>query len=116
MRADWQPVSWLVIEPGVGFFTYESQFADRTTFLFPELSVQAQAGAGVVRPFLGVGGGGAFVVAGDGETVATLHAVGGVRIDLSQGWGLSGELRVRAIRPWTGNTADILVGVSRRIR
>jgi hypothetical protein len=105
-----------VIEPGVGFFSYNSQFDIRTSYLFPELSVQGQLQLGRVRPFIGGGGGGAFVLGGEGETVATLHGVGGTRIDISPEWAISGELRVRAVRPWTGNTVDFLFGVSRRLR
>ncbi len=112
----WEPVAGLVLEPGVTFFTYSSQFDTRFSFLFPELSVQAQLPHGRVRPFLGVGAGGAFTVNGPSETVATLHAVGGVRVVLNATWGMRGELRVRAVRPWVGNTADFLVGVSRRLR
>lgn len=116
MRAPWQAQSWLVIEPGVGFFSYSEQFGDRFTYLFPELSLQGQLHLGRARPFLGGGGGGAFVVGGDGETVATLHGVVGTRVDMGPDWTISGELRVRAVRPWAGNTADFLFGVSRRLR
>ncbi len=112
----WEPVAWLVIEPGVTFFTYSSQFDTRFSYLFPELSIRAQLPRGRVRPFLGVGAGGAFVVSGPSETVATLHAAGGVRVALNGMWGVRGELRVRAVRPWVGNTADFLFGVSRRLR
>lgn len=53
---------------------------------------------------------------GPGETVGTLHAVIGTRVTVNSDWGARGELRVRAVRPWSGNTADILVGVGRRLR
>jgi len=112
----WEPVAGLIVEPGVTFFTYSSQFETRFNYLFPELSVQAQLPRGRVRPFLGVGAGGAFVVSGPSETVATLHAVGGVRVAIDATWGVRSELRVRAVRPWVGNTADFLLGVSRRLR
>ena len=112
----WEPLAALVIEPGLTFLTYEAQFQDRISFLFPELSVQAQLPGGRVRPFLGVGAGGAFAISGPGETVATLHAVGGARVHVNANWGLRGELRVRAVRPWSGNTADFLIGVSHKLR
>jgi hypothetical protein len=112
----WAPVRGLVVEPGVTVFAYRSQFDERTTWLFPELSIQGQLPLGRVRPFLGGGAGGGFVASGTGQTVATLHAVGGVRIALGKGWGGLGEMRVRAVRPWTGNTVDFLFGVSRRLR
>jgi hypothetical protein len=56
------------------------------------------------------------VLSGVGETVATLHAVGGVRADISDAWALLGQMRVRAVRPWTGNTVDFLFGVSRGLQ
>lgn len=110
----WEPVAGLVVEPGITFFAYSSQFDTRFSYLFPELSVQAQLPRGRVRPFFGVGAGGAFVVSGPSETVATLPAVAGVRVTVKADWGVRGELRVRAVRPWTGNTADFLFGLSRR--
>lgn len=87
----WEPVAGLVIEPGVTRFTYSSQFATRFSYLFPKLSIQAQVPRGRVRPFLGVGGGGAIVVSGPSETVATLHAVGGVRVPINANWGSAGS-------------------------
>ena len=78
--------------------------------------MQAQLPNGRVRPFLGVGAGGGFVVSGAGETVATLHAVGGVRVQVSPAWSLRGELRVRSVDPWVGNMADFRFGVGRRLR
>ncbi len=71
LQLPWEPVAGLVVEPGVTFFTYSSQFDTRFNYLFPELSVQAQLPRGRVHPFLGVGAGGAFVLSGPSETVAT---------------------------------------------
>ncbi len=105
----WAPVRGLVVEPGVTVFTYRSQFDERTILLFPELSIQGELPLGRIRPFLGGGAGGGFVATGAGETVATLHAVGGVRIAVGNGWGARGEMRVRAVRPWTGNSAFLLL-------
>jgi hypothetical protein len=116
IRGPWEPRSWLVIEPSVGVFSYKSQFNDRLTYLFPELSIQGQLRLGRVRPFLGGGAGGGFALGGRGETVATLHGVGGSRFDVSPEWAISGELRVRAVRPWTGNTVEFLFGVNRRLQ
>jgi hypothetical protein len=77
IRAPWQARRWLVIEPSVGVFSYNSQFDIRSSYLFPELSIQGQLQLGRVRPYLGGGAGGAFVLGGEGETGATLHGVGG---------------------------------------
>jgi hypothetical protein len=111
----WRPLRGLVIEPGMTVFSYQSQFDERTTLLLPELSVQGELVLGSFRPFIGGGAGGALTLSGTGETAATLHAVGGLRVDLNEDWGLLGELRVRAVHPWTGNTADFMFGVSREL-
>jgi hypothetical protein len=105
-----------VIEPGVTFFSYVSQFGQRTSLLLPELSVQGELQLGSFRPFLGGGAGASLGLEGAGETALTLHAVTGTRVDLSNDWGLLGEMRIRAVRPWTGNTVDLLFGISRGLR
>jgi hypothetical protein len=112
----WRPVLGLVIEPGLTYFTYQSQFSERIHYLMNDLSVQGELPLGRVRPFLGGGAGFARVVNDPGETVATLHAVGGFRVDLNQAWGARAEMRVRAVRPWTGNTVDFLFGLSRMLQ
>jgi hypothetical protein len=113
----WSPTRLLVVEPGISFFTYQPTFAaPRQSYLFPEISVQAQVGRGRVLPFVGVGLGGSFVVAGFGRTEETLHATMGLRIDGGGGWGVRGEVRARSINPWVGNTTDFVIGVSRRMR
>ena len=115
MELSWRPVSGLVIEPGLTYFTYESQFSERIHYLMNELSVQGELPLRRVRPFVGGGAGFARVVSDSEELVATLHAVGGLRVDLSRAWGARAEMRVRAVRPWTGNTVDFLFGLSRML-
>jgi hypothetical protein len=112
----WRPVRGLVVEPGLTVFGYRSQFGENTILLLPELSVQGELVLGSFRPFLGGGAGGAFSVSGVQTRTVTLHAVGGARVDLSQNWGLLGEMRIRAVHPWTGNTVDFLFGASRALR
>ena len=112
----WRPARGLVVEPGLTVFSYRSQFDERTNLLLPEVSFQGELALGAFRPFLGGGAGGAFALSGVPSTSVTLHAVGGARVDLGQTWGLRGEMRVRAIHPWTGNTVDFLFGVSRALR
>jgi hypothetical protein len=116
VELSWRPVMGLVIEPGMTYFTYQSQFSERIHYLMNELSVQGELPLGRVCPFLGGGAGFARVAGESEETVATLHAVGGLRVDLSQAWGARAEMRVRAVRPWTGNTVDILFGLSRMLQ
>lgn len=113
----WSPTRLLVVEPGISFFSYKPRFAaQRVSYLFPEISVQAQVGRGRVVPFVGLGLGGSFVVAGFGGTEETLHAAIGLRINVGGGWGVRGEARARSINPWVGNTTDFMIGVSRRMR
>ena len=42
VRLEWAPLRGLVIEPGMTVFTYRSQFDERTTLLFRELSIQGE--------------------------------------------------------------------------
>jgi hypothetical protein len=105
----------LIIEPGVGFFRYRND-ADRTvSYILPELSLQVQVPSRVVRPYAGAGVGFAEFLSGRGTTFATLHAAGGVRIDLGSVWGIRGEVRLRAIDPFKGNTTDLTAGITRKL-
>jgi hypothetical protein len=112
----WRPARGLVVEPGLTVFSYRSQFDERTNLVLPEVSIQGELVLGGFRPFLGGGAGGAFALSGVPSTSLTLHAVGGARVDLGLNWGLLGEMRIRSIHPWTGNTVDLLFGVTRALR
>lgn len=114
----WRPLARvLVIEPGVGFFTYRPQLAaDRVGFLMPEISVQAEARLGAVRPYVGGGTGAAWRISGGSSRWDwTLHALAGLRVDLTPDWGLRGEMRLRSIDPWAANTVDLGVGGSHAV-
>lgn len=112
----WRPARGLVVEPGLTVFSYLSQFDERTTLMLPEVSIQGELVLGQFRPFLGGGAGGSFALSGVPTTTLTLHAVGGARVDLGSTWGLLGEMRIRSVHPWTGNTVDFLFGVSRALQ
>jgi hypothetical protein len=112
----WRPARGLVVEPGLTVFRYHSQFGPRTTLLLPEVSAQGELVLGSFRPFLGGGAGFSLGLQGNGQRDLTLHAVGGARFDLSSTWSMLGEMRVRAVRPWTGNTVDFLFGISRALQ
>lgn len=109
-----RPARRLVVEPGLGFFTYRNDFHQRSHWFFPELSLQAEAQRGRLRPFIG-GGGGAGVQSrvGSDRWVGTLHAVAGVRLRIGRGWGGRAELRVRAVPPFSGHTIDFGLGLVR---
>jgi len=103
----------LMVEPSIGIFTYSSQFGNRTHWLFPELGLQAQALAGRVRPYLGGGiGAGTEGLSGPARWKLTLHGVAGVRAHLGGRWGIRGEMRLRSVDPFHGNTLDLGIGVT----
>lgn len=107
----------LLIEPALGYFSYEPQLAgSRQHWFLPELGVYLGAFGGTVRPYGGIGlGSGWSTGAGSSRQEFTLHAAAGLRIALTENWSLRGELRLRSVDPWTGNMADFGFGVSRRI-
>jgi hypothetical protein len=105
----------LVVEPAVTYLAYESQGGARTHHVLPEAQLQVTGAGEVVRPYLGAGLGASWVSRGaDDELGLSLSAAGGVRVRTSSSWILRGELRVRAIDPWVGTTADWAVGIGRR--
>lgn len=105
----------LSVEPSLGWMSYDSQFDDRTTLWFPEGQLVLHPWAGRVRPYLGAGAGVALVSGpGDDDIETTLSAALGALFDLNETWGVRGELRIRAVDPWVGTTADWGLGVTRR--
>jgi len=115
LRIDGPVSRILVIELGLGVFSYRAQFSDRVTHLVTDVSLQAQLPRGPVRPYLGAGGGFAEYLSGRGSTLGTLHAAAGVRGDVGGSWGLLGEIRARSVDPFTGSMLDFVVGIRRRL-
>ena len=106
----------LIVEPGLAFFFFRNDFDQGSHWFFPELSLQAEAGLGPVRPFIGGGGGlGIEGRIGSDRVVGTLHAVTGLRVRLSRGWGGRAEVRWRGVPPVDGHTADFGFGLVRGI-
>jgi hypothetical protein len=106
----------LLLEPGIGFFTYDSQFDTRTSYLFPELSLQLQYPGSTVRPYVGVGAGGAFVLQGGpgSSTEPTVHGALGLRVGVTERWGLRTEARFRNITlDANASILEIVLGFSR---
>jgi hypothetical protein len=108
----WSPVGRVVIlEPSLGVLA-----ASGNNLLLPEVSLEAAAGRGRFRPYVGAGAGAAWAFDGNGPAWrATLHALVGVRLALPQAWGLRAELRLRSVDPWTGEAVDLGVGVTRGV-
>lgn len=103
---------YVVIEPGLAFLSYKTQFG-RTDYLLPEISIQGQGYVGPVRPFLGGGIGFANITHGPNMSKLTLHAVSGVRVRLGRGWGFRMEARARSVEPWQSHTLDFTAGLMR---
>lgn len=110
------PVSRMfVVEPAVGYLTYDAQVGVRVHHVTPEIQLQVQRPGERVRPYLGVGVGLSWgIVEGEDATDGTLSGAAGVRVRAGSAWILRGELRVRAIDPWVGTTADWTVGAGYR--
>jgi hypothetical protein len=106
----WAPAGpVLILEPSLGVLA-----ASGNNLLLPEVSLEAAAGRGPFRPYLGAGAGAAWAFDGNGPAWrATLHAMVGARVDHPGGWGLRAELRARSVDPWTGDVVDLGVGITR---
>lgn len=102
----------VVLEPGITYLPYEEQFGVRTHHLLPEVQLQVQRPGDRFRPYLGVGVGFSRALRpGLDESELTASVAAGTRVLTLSGWLVRGELRVRAIDPWTGTTADWSLGV-----
>lgn len=101
----------VLLEPSLGILRYTTAFGNRSSWLFPELTVQAQHRIGGARPYLGLGlGTGTAGLSGMARWKFTMLGLGGVRVHLGGRWGVRGEVRVRSVDPWNGRTADFGIG------
>ena len=114
----WRPLgTGLVLEPSLGYFKYDSQGGIGVSWLFPELSVQGEIRVGRVFPYLGGGVGYGRQSSRFGSSwEPTLHMLGGLRIQAAADWGVRTEIRIRAVDPFGGNTVDLGIGLTRRLR
>ena len=107
---------YLLLEPGLTFGRYDAQFGSAVSLLFPEVQIQVGGTRGQVNPYLGAGVGPAFAFSnGASDTELALSGAVGVRVRLTREWGARAELRVRAIDPFAGTTAEWGLGISRRL-
>lgn len=106
----------LIAESNLGYFRYTEQFGSRVIWLFPEISVAAEAHLGRLSPYLG-GGAGRGRGSGNGSSVweTTIHGIVGARVALENGWGLRAEVRARGVGPTGGHTMDLGFGVTYRV-
>lgn len=106
---------FFLVEPGIGFFRYTSEFGEHIAYILPEVSLQFQVPSGAVRPYAGVGAGFSEYSSGRGSTYGTLHAAAGVRVRIAGGYGLRAEVRTRTIDPFRLNTTGFMLGLSWRV-
>jgi hypothetical protein len=115
VRAQLPVTRRLVSEAAIVYMAFDNQFGPRTRQFMPEAQLQADLLTGGVRPYLGVGAGLSHArLAGFSTTELTVSTAGGMRVDLGSRWIAAGELRIRAIDPWAGSTADWTVSVGHR--
>lgn len=101
----------VLIEPGLGILAYSTATGKRSSWMFPELTVQVQRQLGRVRPYLGAGiGTGTRGLSGVARWKFTMMGLGGTRVHLTGRWGVRGEIRLRSVDPWVGHTADFTLG------
>jgi hypothetical protein len=105
----------LIVEPGLTYARYSTQFDAGVSYLIPDLQAQVQVPGRWVRPFLGAGVGLAYAW-GDGASVTDLSLSGsaGLRVRLAELWSARTELRVRSIDPFHGSAAEWTFGIARR--
>lgn len=113
LAMDTELAPFLLVESGIRFFSYKSQFSDRISYLLPEFSIKFLPLKKALTPYLAVGGGIAASVQGPGETNLALHTALGLRARLHAGVFLQTEARLRSIDPWTGSTLDLTFGIGR---
>jgi len=105
-----------ILEPGMGFFRYRTEFGQRINYLLPEIGFQFQPGGGVVRPYVGVGAGFSEYLTGPGASPGTVHAAVGVRAMVTRDYGIRGEVRIRGLDPFSGQQmTEFAVGLIKRL-
>ncbi|MGE0352546.1 MAG: hypothetical protein AB7I33_04625 [Gemmatimonadales bacterium] len=95
-------------------FTYRSQAGRRIIQLFPEFTARILLTKHELRPFVGGGYGVSVTARGPSGLTWTLHAVLGFDAMIAPGWLARAEARLRSVKPWTGETVDLRVGIGRR--
>lgn len=104
-----------VVEPGLTYAHYSSQFQTGVSYLLPEVQAQVQVPGRWVRPFLGGGVGLSHAWSGGGSADdLTLTGSVGTRVRVTDLWSARAELRVRSIDPFHATVAEWTLGIARR--
>jgi hypothetical protein len=117
-RGDVELNRWFLGELGFSAIRPTEQFRSRSTYVFPEVQLQAQLPLTIVRPYVGGGIGftTAFARGAGSATTRTATLASGLRVLLPRTRTTArAELRVRGIGDkFTGATADWTFGLGRR--
>ena len=105
--------SAVVLEGNLQYFRYRQQFGERRHHIFSEVMVQLQLPRGAFRPYLGAGAGFSFANGSGDQADFTVAGAGGIRLVTQSRWIFGAELRVRAVDPWVGTTADWGLSIAR---
>ncbi len=110
-RLDHALAETVIAEVSVGYFEYRHE-RERgpVRSLLPEVNVQYARANGVVRPYIGIGGG--LDVRLQHGTAGTVHAVLGTRVALAPRWNVRAEVRGRVLVPFSA-WADLTLGAER---
>jgi hypothetical protein len=115
VRAESPIGPYVVAEPSATFLRWQPIAGTKTTYLIGELSFQAQGYVGRrLRPYIGGGLGVSTPtrrLPGNSQTFFALHAAAGGRLYVTRGWGIRGEFRARAIRPFSSRTYEVTLGI-----
>ena len=100
-----------IAEVSLGYFEYQrDRDGGAVRSLLPEVNVQYARAVGVVRPYVGIGGG--LDVRLQRGTGGTVHAVLGTRLGVAPRWSARVEARGRLLVPFNA-WADLTVGAGR---
>ncbi|MEO8452024.1 MAG: outer membrane beta-barrel protein [Gemmatimonadota bacterium] len=106
----------MIVEIGATYLKFQPSQGPKVKYLLPEVSLQYVLPGAAIRPYVGGGIGEGEFLSGPGTSKFTMHATGGVRAMIANGWGLRGEFRARSVDPFRGHTLDLSFGVLKRFR
>ncbi|MEP6573906.1 MAG: hypothetical protein ABJD11_14480 [Gemmatimonadota bacterium] len=110
-------VRYFLIEPAISYAGYLQHGGAPRHMFISEVQLQVQPGTHPIAPYLG-GGVGLGMTRDSSRTVAKPVFSGsvGIRADLSQAWGITGEMRLRRTNYFEGMTRELTIGVYGTIR
>jgi hypothetical protein len=118
LRADTELRRWLVGELGASALRPKEALASRLTYVVPEAQLQLQIRAGVLRPYLGAGGGWFYAIGPNRKFQSALSASAsaGVRIARPNArFGVQAEVRRRGIdRDFSRRVTEATAGAALR--